>query len=78
LRPRWRCDLFIYTSGLRQISFKIKKAVPLNVSLRVECSMKSVQSVRCWVGGAIKDASNSVTYATCEAQLVDLQQLWAG
>ena len=64
--------------SLSQINFKIKKAVPLNVSLRVECSIRSAQSIRCWVDGAIRDASGNVTYATCEAQLVDLQQLWAG
>ena len=61
-----------------QANFKIKKAVPLNTSLRVECAIRSVQGIRCWVDGFVKDESGKVTYATCEAQLVDLSQLWAG
>ena len=61
-----------------QINFMIKKAVPLNTSLRVECAIESVRSVRCWVEGSIKSSEGKVTYATCRAQLVDLQQLWSG
>ena len=56
----------------------IKKAVPLNTSLRVECVIESVRGVRCWVEGTIKASDGKLTYATCKAQLVDLQQLWAG
>ena len=59
-----------------QAKFKIKKAVPLNTSLRIECAIKSVQGVRCWVDGALKDSTGAVTFATCEALAVDLSQLW--
>ena len=58
-----------------QIAFKIKKPVPLNTSLRIECAVTNVRGIRCWVDGAIKDESG-VTLATCEAQLVDMSQLW--
>ena len=58
-----------------QIAFKIKKPVPLNTSLGIECAITKVQGIRCWVDGAIKDESG-VTLASCEAVLVDMAQLW--
>ena len=59
-----------------QAKFNIVKAVPLNTSLRVECSIQKVKGARCWVDGAVKDASGQVTFATCEAQLADLRVLF--
>jgi acyl-coenzyme A thioesterase PaaI-like protein len=59
-------------------TFRIKKAVPLNTTLRIACRIKRTQSVRCWVDGKLTSADGSVLYASCEAQLVDLAQLWAG
>lgn len=52
------------------------KAVPLNTSLRIECSIQRVKGARCWVDGAVKDSSGQITFATCEAQLADLRVLF--
>lgn len=60
--------------GNVQIEFKIKKPVPLNTSLRIECSIKDIRGIRCWVDGAILDESGLIL-ATCVAQLVDMAQL---
>lgn len=38
--------------------------------------IQTIKGIRCWVYGAVKDFDGQVL-ATCEAQLVDLQQLWA-
>ncbi len=38
--------------------------------------MKEVRGMRCWVSGSIKDGEGALL-ASCIAQLVDLQQLWA-
>ena len=42
-----------------------------------EClQIKEAKGMRCWINGYIKDSSGNVL-ASCLAQLVDLQQLWA-
>ena len=66
------------TLATLEATFKIKKAVPLNTTLRVACGIKKTQGVRCWVGGTLTSADGNLVYAMCEAQLVDLAQLWAG
>lgn len=66
------------TLATLEAAFKIKKAVPLNTSLRVQCEITAVRGVRCWVQGSITDEAGKIVYATCEAQLIDLAQLWAG
>ena len=38
--------------------------------------IKEIKGMRCWVDGYVKDLSG-VLLASCVAQLVDLQQLWA-
>ncbi len=38
--------------------------------------IRDIKGMRCWVDGHILDSSGNVL-ATCVAQLVDLQQLWA-
>ena len=38
--------------------------------------IQRTRGMRCWVSGEICDAATSVVLATCEAQLVNLQQLW--
>jgi hypothetical protein len=65
------------TLATLEATFRIKKAVPLNTTLRIACTINRAQGVRCWVDGRITSAGGSVLYATCEAQLVDLAQLWA-
>ncbi|CAL8465494.1 g5030 [Coccomyxa elongata] len=59
-----------------EADFKIKKSVPLHTTLRIECQIKEIKGMRCWVDGVVKDMSG-VLLASCVAQLVDLQQLWA-
>ncbi|KAK9862844.1 hypothetical protein WJX84_006053 [Apatococcus fuscideae] len=59
-----------------EATFKIKKAVPLHTTLRIDCKIQRTRGMRCWVYGEVQDASGSVVLATCEAQLVNLQQLW--
>ncbi|KAK9903261.1 hypothetical protein WJX75_001080 [Coccomyxa subellipsoidea] len=59
-----------------EADFKIKKSVPLHTTLRIECEIKEIKGMRCWVDGYVKDLSG-VLLASCVAQLVDLQQLWA-
>lgn len=66
------------TLATLEAAFKIKKSVPLNTTLRIACEIAETRGVRCWVHGAITDETGKVTYATCEAQLIDLAQLWAG
>lgn len=66
------------TLATLEAAFKIKKAVPLNTTLRIACEIARTAGVRCWVTGNITDADGSIVYAICEAQLVDLAQLWAG
>lgn len=60
----------------RKISFEIKKGVPVDVSLLVECSVVEIKGLRCYVHGEILgygDAGNSsVVYATCDAELVNM------
>ena len=38
--------------------------------------IKEVRGMRCWVSGSVKDPEGALL-ASCIAQLVDLQQLWA-
>ena len=42
----------------------------------VQMQVKEVKGMRCWVNGYVKDESG-IVLASCVAQLVDLQQLWA-
>ncbi len=37
----------------------------------------SIKGMRCWVKGTATEAGTGLLLATCEAQLVDLAQLWA-
>lgn len=66
------------TLATLEATFRIKKAVPLNTTLRIACVITKTQGVRCWADGKLSSADGNVLYATCEAQLVDLAQLWAG
>lgn len=66
------------TLATLEANFRIKKAVPLNTTLRISCEIARTAGVRCWVSGSITDVDGKLVYATCEAQLVDLAQLWAG
>lgn len=74
----FRTEFIKITGNGLQANFKLKKAVPLNTSLKIECAIRSVQGMRCWVDGAVKDSTGAVTFASCEAQLVDVSQLLSG
>lgn len=62
-----------------EASFKIKKPVPLNTSLRVDCKITEVKSngLRIFVTGTINDGRRPapMIYASADAQLVDVQQM---
>ncbi|KAK9838957.1 hypothetical protein WJX74_006741 [Apatococcus lobatus] len=59
-----------------EATFKIKKAVPLHTTVRIDCKVQRSRGMRCWVYGQISDPATSDILATCEAQLADLQKLW--
>ncbi len=65
------------TLATLEAAFKITKAVPLNTTLRIACELAAERGVRCWVNGSVTDAAGKIVYATCQAQLIDLAQLWA-
>ena len=46
------------------------------LKIDVRPQIRETKGMRCWVNGKILDSNGSVL-ATCAAQLVDLQQLWA-
>lgn len=55
----------------RRIAFEIKKSVPCDTSLLVECIMLSVKGLKCNVHGKILGVDGTV-YAEAEAQLVNM------
>lgn len=55
-----------------EVHFKIKKPVPLHTSLLVECCVEKKRGIRCWVGGRLMSADETVVYAVCEAVLCDM------
>lgn len=57
----------------REATFSIKRPVPLNESLLVECIVTEVKGLRCWVEGHIKSADGVHVLASCNAQLVDMR-----
>ena len=58
----------------RKISFEIKKGVPVDVSLLVECTIVEVKGLRCHVHGEIRGygEDSGVVYAVCDAELVNM------
>jgi len=57
----------------RKISFEIKKLVPTDISLYVECSLVNIKGLRCRVHGKILDAMvNGAVLAECDAELVNM------
>lgn len=57
----------------RKISFEIKKSVPMDVSLYVECSLMNIKGLRCRVHGKILDAMvDGAVLAECDAELVNM------
>lgn len=61
--------------GTIEANFKLKKAVPLHTSLKIECKITKIAGMRCWVTGTLKLPDSDTVLATCEAQLVDLKQI---
>lgn len=56
----------------RKISFEIRKGVPVDVSLLVECTLVEARGVRCYVHGEILGFRDGAVYATCEAELINM------
>jgi hypothetical protein len=54
-----------------EAAFKIRRPVPLNTTLRVECTLKQQRGIRCWVEGRLMSVTGELL-ASCEAQLVDM------
>ncbi|KAL6780719.1 hypothetical protein ACKKBF_B12030 [Auxenochlorella protothecoides x Auxenochlorella symbiontica] len=55
-----------------EANFRIKKAVPLHTTLRVECRVVKMRGIRCWVDGRLTSPDRGVVYAECAAQLVNI------
>ena len=55
-----------------EFAAKIKKAVQLNATYRVDCEITRATSVRVWTRAEISDPKDGNVYATCEACLADL------
>ena len=55
-----------------EFAAKIKKAVRLHETYRVDCEVTRATSVRVWTRAEISDPKDGNVYATCEACLADL------
>ena len=66
--PMYSCP----QTGRAVINSAGKACVNLDNCLQI----KEIKGMRCWVHGCILDSNRNVL-ATCVAQLVDLQRLWA-
>jgi acyl-CoA thioesterase len=55
-----------------EATFRIRRPVPLNTSLQIECAVKQQRGIRCWVEGRLLSAEGELL-ASCEAQLVDMR-----
>lgn len=56
----------------REISFQLKKPVPLNQTLLVTCHVRKMKGLKCWVEGHIQNPETDTILASCEAQLANM------
>ena len=55
-----------------EFTAKLKRAVRLHETYRVDCEVTRATSVRVWTRAEISDPKDGNVYATCEACLADL------
>lgn len=65
--------VFVPMVSTREATFRILKPVPLHETLVVQCHVKEIRGLRCYVEGSIMAADETTVFATCTALLINVK-----